>query len=121
MQSRDLVARHLGHFRVFQHLIGLRQGALVAQEAFKQCRNHADLGVLARERAETVHVLDHFGLLQEEVEFLEADGVAFELLAEEGFHRGALSLRAIPGGILRIRRNPGRGRWGGMDAGSSPA
>jgi len=48
----------------------------------------------ARERAEALHILDDFRLLKEKVQLLEADGVAFELLAEEGFHWATLSLRA---------------------------
>jgi len=42
------------------------------------------LGVLAGEGAEALHVLHHVGLLQEEVQLLQADRIALELLAEKG-------------------------------------
>jgi hypothetical protein len=42
--------------------------------------------VLARKSAIALHVLRDVGLLQEEVEFLKADRVAFQLLAKKGFH-----------------------------------
>ena len=86
LERGDLLARHLGHLGVFQHLARLRQVALALQEALEQAGHLAHLGVLARERAVALHVLHHLGLLQEEVQFLQADRVAFELLAEKGFH-----------------------------------
>jgi hypothetical protein len=58
--------------------------------------------------------LRDIGLLQEEVEFLKADRVAFQLLAEKGFHGFRFGLWLV---IADSIRNP----WRRVDAGSSPA
>ena len=42
----------------------------------------------AGELAKALHVVHHVRLRQEEVQFLQADGEALELLAEEWFHGG---------------------------------
>jgi hypothetical protein len=89
----DLLARHIRHLGVFEHLARLGQAAFELPESLEKAGYFAHLGVLAREGAIALHVLRDIGLLQEEVEFLKADRVAFQLLAEKGFSWVFLSCR----------------------------
>ena len=82
----DFLGGHFGHLGVFLHFAGLGQVGLALPEPLVQAGHLAHLGVFARERAEPVHVADHVRLREEEVQLIEADGIAVELLAEKGFH-----------------------------------
>jgi hypothetical protein len=82
--------------------VRLGEVALALQVTLEFAGHHSDFRVLARELAKALHVVHHFGLREVEVQLLQADGEALELLAEEGFHAG---LNVIAGGT----RNPLRG------------
>ena len=67
----------------------IRQAGFPVPEPLIQRGYFADLGMLACQCAKALHVGHDVRLRQEEVQFLQSDRVAFELLAQKLFHRGS--------------------------------
>ncbi len=84
----DFLLRHLGHVGVFQHLPRAGQVGLTLLVAGVAARDLGDLGMLARNAAVLLHVRHDVFAREQEVEFLQALRVAFQLAAEKGFHQG---------------------------------
>jgi hypothetical protein len=89
LDGRDLLTRHVRHLRVGGHLLRAREVGLALAITRIQAGDLTHFGMLARERAQAFEVLSDLGLLQEEIEFLQAYRIAFELLAEKGLHGGS--------------------------------
>ena len=82
----DFVLRHLGHVGVLQHLAGTGQVGLALEPAGVAAGDLRDLGMLAREHAVLRHVGHDVFAREQEVELLQAPGVALQLVAEKRFH-----------------------------------
>ncbi len=82
----DFVARHVGHVGVDEQVARGHQIRFALQQAGIPAGNHADLGVLARELQELVHVGHDVFARKQEIELRQALGVTFELASQEGFH-----------------------------------
>ena len=84
----DFLACHLGHVGVVEHLLGAGDVGLALPVALIAAGDLGDFGMLARDGAVLRHVAHDVFAREQEVELAQALGVAFELVAQKGFHGG---------------------------------
>ena len=91
LRQTDLFLGQIAHLWIVKHRLRLGQIALALLEPLVLRSDGACFGMFARESAVSIEIAHHIGRCQQGVEFLHAQDLSFEAVAEKVFHGGRLS------------------------------